>query len=185
MTQHYSYSPSPRPGNPLVHWTTSHSDSGLQTDTIIIIDVTSPIKIIEQANIKQLNLKGVVDRILKYLSQFQLNIQFMFSQRILLNIENVWANWLNWKWQPLQTTSVPKTWLFIILNIIYFEEEGPFLVIRISLVLLILTFRFVLPSHFQYLLWAKIITIAAVVMVMWISHQKHNLFQSQSIHWLA
>lgn len=28
-------------------------------DTIIIIDVTSPIKIIEQANIKQLNLKGV------------------------------------------------------------------------------------------------------------------------------
>ena len=89
MTQHYSYSPSPRPGNPLVHWTTSHSDSGLQTDTIIIIDVTSPIKIIEQANIKQLNLKGVVDRILKYLSQFQLNIQFMFSQQILLNIENV------------------------------------------------------------------------------------------------
>ena len=42
------------PGNPLDHWT-SHSDAR----HFIIIDVMRPSKIIEQANIKQRNLKGV------------------------------------------------------------------------------------------------------------------------------
>ena len=52
----------PRPGNPLAHWTLDMDNIAQwlrAPDTIIIIDVTSPIKIIEQANIKQLNLKGV------------------------------------------------------------------------------------------------------------------------------
>ena len=68
LTNNQSYSqwlsiihiPPPRPGNPLAHWTLDNIAQWLRApDTIIIIDVTSPIKIIEQANIKQLNLKGV------------------------------------------------------------------------------------------------------------------------------